>query len=282
MATPETMGSENASPSLEGDQIGVPRVLAEHQTPSQKATFKRFYPSGLPLIYPMHDADPESVSQTYVEDNFSISFYATPPSNARAIFSTNNGHQPLRSVYRIKPRRLIHLWSKDEIQGICNSMRKVWWAFMKILPKPQSWDDLWTYFDAHDIYFYGALNLWNVLNTLYDENVLILADLHKEIGVWVGHWADEWLENPANQTKLGNWSDGQGYVLDILTDEDWNLLGGIDEFAMSTLESALKHRRNLPSYDSYGGKPKDLVSVLDNDLHNWLGKLYSMLFILQK
>ena len=143
---------------------------------------------------------------------------------------------------------------------------------MKEMSQPKSWDDLWIWFDAHDIYHYGATNLWNVLCNLYHENSIILPDVQKEITLMVGHWTDDWLETSANKQKLGSWAENQGHIFNLLTDEDWDSLGQLQQLDRIILESALRHRRNLILAAIPRGTPKDLVSVVDRNLHNWLGK----------
>ncbi|KAF4964647.1 hypothetical protein FSARC_7443 [Fusarium sarcochroum] len=251
------------------------RVYAKDQPPNLREAFTEFYPNGLPNVYKMlQTPGVEGVPQTYVEDYLPIGFYTNPQLNARAIFSTQNGLRPFRHMQHLLPQRRVHLWTKDEIQSVCNSLRNLYWDHMKGMQQPYCWDSLWTYFDACDIYNYGALNLWNVVNQLFDENKMIYLDLTKEVAIEIGHWADEWVTNENNCTKLLQWDEAQGPFLPLLTEADWKHIGNIQDEAMPLIASALKHRRTLllsPEKLRPSAKPNHLVtSCANNSLENWL------------
>lgn len=252
------------------------RVYAKDQPPNLQAAFTEFYPNGLPNVYKMlQTPGAEGVPQTYVEDYLPLGFYTQPRPRARAIFSTQNGQRPFRQMQHLLPQRRIHLWSRDEIQSVCNSLRKLYWNHMKGMLQPFCWDSLWEYFDAFDLYHYGALNLWNVVNQLFDENKTIYADVIKEFAVHIGRWADDWLRIKNNVTKLLIWNETQGPLLRILSPEDWTDVGDIPDDAVPMLANALKHRRKLilsPESSPQQVKPNHLSSAcLRNSLENWLG-----------
>ncbi|KAM5346815.1 hypothetical protein ACJ41O_009820 [Fusarium nematophilum] len=254
------------------------RIYAKDQPPNLQAAFTEFYPNGLPNVYKMLQTPGlEGVAQTYVEDNLPVGFYTTPRCPTKAIFSTLNGQRPFRPMQHLLPRRRIHLWNRDEIQSVCNSIRKKFWNHMKGMQQPYCWDSLWTYFDAHDLYHYGALNLWNVVNHLFDENRIIYMDLSKEFAVHIGRWADEWLINETNRKKLLEWDDTQGPLLPLLNEADWREIGNIQDDTLPHIANALKHRRALilaPEGSQQKAKPNDLVSAcMNNNVENWLGKL---------
>lgn len=256
------------------------RVYAKDQPPSLQAAFTEFYPNGLPNVYKMlQTPGAEGVPQTYVEDYLPVGFYTQPRPHASAIFSTQNGQRSFRKMQHLLPQRRIHLWSRDEIQSVCNSLRKLYWNHMKSMRQPFCWDNLWEYFDAFDLYHYGALNLWNVVNQLFDENKTIYADIIKEFAVHIGHWADDWLRHKHNKTKLLSWSEVQGPLLRILSSEDWTDIGDVPDDAVPMLANALKHRRVLmltPASLAKDVKPVHLSSAcLRNSLENWLGLFIS-------
>ncbi|KAJ3524268.1 hypothetical protein NM208_g12124 [Fusarium decemcellulare] len=253
----------------------VLRVYAKDQPPNLRAAFTEFYPSGLPNYYKMlQTPGAEGVAQTYLEDYLPVGFYTTARPHAAAIFSTQNGKQPFRQMQHLLPQRRIHLWTKDEIQAVSNSLRKLYWDHMKSMQQPYCWDSLWTYFDAFDLYQYGALNLWNVINHLFDENKTIYMDLTKEFAVHIGHWADEWLANQENKQRLLQWDESQGPLLPLLTDADWREIGNIQDDAMPLIANALKHRRGILISGgslTQNAKPNHLVSsYMNNNLENWL------------
>ncbi|KAH7158166.1 hypothetical protein B0J13DRAFT_618200 [Dactylonectria estremocensis] len=267
---PEMEGSPPVMPTP-----AVPRTVACDRPPNQRAAFTKFYPNGLPVVYKMlQTPGARGVAQTYLEDNLPVGFYTNPKPNARAIFSTINGENEFRDMQHLLPQRRVHLWTKDDIQSVCNSVRKIFWSHMKEMSKPACWDDLWTYFDASDLYHYGAMNLWNMLNTLYDENRIIFMDVAKEIALHVGQWADAWISGEANKAKLMQWDGSQGPLLPILTEEDWRSLGNVSDDTLPIIANALKHRRALllaPDNTSEQQKPNDLLSSCQNNgLENWL------------
>ncbi|QPG96261.1 hypothetical protein C2857_003681 [Epichloe festucae Fl1] len=223
-----------------------PRTLETDLPSSQRASFSRRYPHGLPSVYKMIGPHDEGVPLAYLEDNLPIGFYTNPPPNAPAAFSTAQGERKFRKMSHILPRRRIHLWDKDQLQAACNSTRKTYWALMKNMTKPYCWDDLWTYYDAFDLYHYGALNLWNLINQLYDENVLIYDGMERECANHIGQWADEWIGLEKNQRRLREWTgEKESSIVFILSDEDRKSMGDIPDDMIPLLASALKARRHL-------------------------------------
>ncbi|KAK7425835.1 hypothetical protein QQZ08_007684 [Neonectria magnoliae] len=257
-----------------------PRTLASDRPPNQQAAFTEFYPNGLPVVYKMlQTPGPQGVQQTYLEDYLPVGFYTNPKVGAKAIFSTIDGQRIFRKMSHLLPQRRIHLWNRDEIQSVCNSIRKVFWQHMREMRQPQSWDDLWQFFDASDLYHYGALNLWNMVNTLFDENKIIFTDVAKENALHIGRWADEWAMKESNKTKLREWDSSQGPLLPLLDDEDWQSLGNVHDDTLPLISNALKHRRTLllaPRKDSEEKKPTDLLSSCrNNNLENWLNGVFA-------
>ncbi|KAK5991059.1 hypothetical protein PT974_09335 [Cladobotryum mycophilum] len=257
------------------DAVKFPKVHAEHRPPSDRAAFTRYYPNGLPVVYKMmNEPNSDGVVQNYVEDNLPVGFYTNPPPNAMAVFSTIHGERPFRKMEHILPQRRIHLWSGNEIQSVCNSIRKAFWNDMKNMRQPYCWDDLWTYFDAYDLYTYGTLNLWNAINTLFDENRIIADDVAKETAAHIGHWADEWLEKEENRKRLTQWNDSHGPIFLILSPKDRETLGTIQDEVIPLIASALKGRRAWLLSNKKEQKPEvpnDLMSACrNNNVENWL------------
>lgn len=253
-----------------------PRVHAEYFPHGDRNAFAQYYPYGLPVTYKMiHGIHSQGVAQTYIEDNLPAGFYTNVPPMAKAIISTLNGNRPFRKLDQILPQRRIHLWSKDEIQAICNSLRQLYWNELKNMQQPHCWDDLWAYFDAHDLYHHGCTNLWNVINTLWDENRLISSDVTREIAAHVGHWADEWLKLEGNQERLMQWQESQGPIFRILSDQDHSSLGLIQDDVVPMIANALKCRRAFLSGKEKGPieHPTELLAACRGDgVENWLSK----------
>ncbi|GKT99852.1 hypothetical protein FLAG1_01885 [Fusarium langsethiae] len=253
------------------------RVHGSQQPPNLREAFNEFYPNGLPNVYKMlQTPGTHGVPQTYLEDYLLVGFYTNPRIEAGAIFSTQCGEKPFRKMDQLMPQRRVHLWNKDEIQSVCNSLRRLYWNHMKYMQKPSCWDDLWTYFDTCDLYNYGAMNLWNVVNHLYHENQIIAEDVRKTTAVEVGLWADTWVYKESNCQALKDWDETKGPLMALITQEDWKLIGSIHSGVITLIESAFTHRRSLllaPEKLRLGSdvKPNHLMkSCADNSLENWL------------
>lgn len=147
---------------------------------------------------------------------------------------------------------------------------------MKNMKPPLCWDDLYIYFDAADLHDYGALNLWNVINHMFDENKIIYADHVKEAAIVAGQWVDDWMSSDSNQRKLMDWNDSQGpFFVPLLSDEDWKSLGNVADEVIHFLNSTLRYRRALmlSEIPPKSGKPQGLLSAChENSVENWLGK----------
>lgn len=253
------------------------RILAQDQTDELKEPFARLYPNGVPKEYSMWHETGSDLPVSYIEDNLPLGFYTKPPVDAKAIFSTSSGQRPFRHMHHILPRRMkLHLWSKNEIQENCNSIRKAHWDAMQGMTEPLCWDDLWQYFDAFDLYHHGAINLWNIINHLYAENKIIYIDVMKTWALELGRWADQWLQVGGNADKLKSWSNEKGSVIQILNEQDWDSLGPVEDCKIPMLSNALKHRRDhlLSPARIQTSEARDLVSSIRNKggVENWMSK----------
>ncbi|KAJ3488226.1 hypothetical protein NLG97_g6231 [Lecanicillium saksenae] len=251
-----------------------PRILAQDQIAELKEPFAKAYPNGIPKEYNMCRPPADEIPVKYIEDNLPLGFYTNPPSGAKAIFSTSSGERPFRYMQHILPRRQLHLWSKNEIQQNCNSIRKAHWEAMRTMSQPQCWDDLWHYFDAFDLYNHGAINLWNIINNLYAENTIIYVDVMKTCAVELGRWADQWLEMKGNADRLKGWEATKGPVIQTLDEQDWASLGSLDDDSIPLLSNALKHRRDhlFSSIPIKSADARDLLSSARSEggLENWM------------
>ncbi|KAF5687429.1 hypothetical protein FDENT_5452 [Fusarium denticulatum] len=249
------------------------RTYARDQPPNLREAFTSFYPNGLPNFYKMlQTPGPEGVVQTYVEDYLPVGFYSNPPVGAKAVFSTCNGSTAFHVMEHLLPQRRVHLWSGDEVQSACNSLRTLYWEVIKDMPRPDCWDSLWDYFDAQDIYNYGALNLWNVVSQLFVENQSIALDVHNAFSIEIGQWVDHWLYDDENRNKLIK-SNETGLSINGVI--GWEAMKGLPDDAIHLIASALAHRRSLllsPEKLRPGAmKPNHLKEFYEKGrLENWL------------
>jgi hypothetical protein len=256
--------------------------LAEFQPLGVQQEWASTYPNGIPAAYKMHYSSSAAVvPDEYWEDNLPGSFFKVPQHGTvpRAIFSTNNGARDPRWLDEddILPPRRLRLWSKDEIQARCNSTRKVHWKHMKGMKQPKIWQDLYEYYDAYDINIHGAQNLWNVLCTLFDENQIIASDVKSQASYDIGTWADEWLNQHGNKTKLVSWSEGSGGSIEsLLSEENHHSLGHLSDDHRLILCHALKCRRASlvsPWFNKTRTEPNDVISAVKNgNFENWQGE----------
>ncbi|KAF5707502.1 hypothetical protein FMUND_11069 [Fusarium mundagurra] len=263
----------NGPPPPPQPNLDPDRTYARDQPPNLREAFTSFYPNGLPNFYKMlQTPGPEGVVQTYVEDYLPVGFYSNPPVGAKAAFSTCDGLNPFRFMEHLLPQRRVHLWSGDEVQSACNSLRKLHWEVIKDMPHPDCWDSLWDYFDAQDIYNYGALNLWNVVSQLFVENQSIALDVHNAFSIEVGQWVDRWLYDDENRDKLIK-SNETGLSINGVI--GWEAMKGLPDDAIHLIASALAHRRSLllsPEKLRPGAmKPNHLKEFYEKGhLENWL------------
>lgn len=261
------------------DAMGIPRIHAGSQPVDQQAAFRLFYPNGLPMIYNMdHGKDSGGVVSTYLENNLPVRFYSHPPHYAAAKFSTYHGEKPFRIVGDLLPHRRVHLWNKDELQSVCNSLRSIFRGDMKWLQRPGCWEHLWEFFDAHDLYHYGALNLWNLMNTLYHENCCIAQGWNAEMALDIGYFVGDWIKMPGKEELLKAWKEQDGPVWTIISADDWKKISNLNDEGTSLLRSALLHRRDMLLAGDDGPSnankpPTDMMTACQSgDLVNWLGE----------
>ncbi|KAI3540779.1 hypothetical protein CSPX01_07943 [Colletotrichum filicis] len=232
--------------SMNNDHDG--RATMANSMPTKPSS--HYYPNGIPDGYKMVGTKEGETPRLYIEDNLPIAFYNQPSKEIKAIFSTNNGEFPTRGLSHVLPARQIDLWSAEELQERANAIRKKHWSHMKSMPQLEFWEDLYDYFDCYDIYFQGAMNLWNLMLHLYHENQCLVRNLHQEIVAEVGHWCDEWAAKSENKKKLLDFKDFQGDVLNLLSSEDRVDLQGLPPVSMELVRNALKFR-----HDQLLGKP---------------------------
>ncbi|OLN86559.1 hypothetical protein CCHL11_08543 [Colletotrichum chlorophyti] len=217
---------------------------AEMNNPRNRPpSFNYHYPNGLPESYKMVPSTDQETPRRYVEDHLPTTFYLRPAKEVKAIFSTNNGTIPPRHLSHALPARNLHIWSAEEIQIKANAIRKKYWRLMKEMQKPTVWDDLYDYFDCYDIYFQGALNLWNLVGHIWHENQQLMHNLHNALAFEVGVWCDDWIAKDENRKKLGVFTNWQGNILEIFDDEDRKEVRDMDRFNMDILRRSLRHRQ---------------------------------------
>ncbi|RWA07913.1 hypothetical protein EKO27_g7197 [Xylaria grammica] len=143
-----------------------------------------------------------------------VQFFTHPPLGCAAVFSTVLGTRPFRLVPNPTYERQGHYWWAAEIQRVCDELRRNLPDACKSIEPPETYWDLYRYFDAWDIYYRGAQNLWNVINTFVFENEYAQEVVEKEKTMQAEQHtplfeflAAESLTKTGMQTKLLMWDE---------------------------------------------------------------------------
>ncbi|EQB53527.1 hypothetical protein CGLO_06719 [Colletotrichum gloeosporioides Cg-14] len=199
-----------------------------------------WYPYGVPSSYSMVAGQDGLPPKLYTENYLPESFY-TANKPGRAIFSTNGGNTQPRCIESaiFDSDRQLPLWSAEEIQKNANSIRKKFWEHMKEMARPICWEDMCDYFDCFDIYYHGALNIFNLLHHLWHENQDLKKETYRQIALEVGIWCDRWLDRGNNKQRLlgfQNW----GNINSLFSADDQ--VGNLDPMQTEIMQNALIHR----------------------------------------
>jgi hypothetical protein len=155
-----------------------------------------------------------------------VSFYTNIPENARCIFSINQRNPGRRRMNHVLPPRSITQWSAEQIEEKVDNIRTNYPADVKHVRPPHSWDDLYQYFDAYDLWFMGAWNLWSVIHRLAQK-----TDDERKIAC---DWAQSWLTWDANREKLSTWTPHSD-ILTQMSASDW-VEGGLAQCTNAVLD----------------------------------------------
>lgn len=169
-----------------------------------------------------------SYGARYRDSEPPVAFFTQPPPGSVAAFSTLGGQKPFRFVESPTDDREGDHWWAAEIQRVCDELRRNLPDVCSSIVKPQSYWDLYKYFDAHDIYYRGALNLWNVINTLNFENEYARSLVSKDQGIQIERYkplfeflAHEVLQKPRTQAKLLAWKkENEPDILKVFNNTD--------------------------------------------------------------
>ncbi|KAI2634874.1 hypothetical protein GGS26DRAFT_528750 [Hypomontagnella submonticulosa] len=184
-------------------------------------------------------------------------FLEVDPYRAYAIFSTNNGATPFRMVENPTLERDLEYWSARQIQDFCDDLRHKYFARCKYVAPLQSLEDLYIYFDAHDIYYLGAQNLWNVIHHLNYENPHYSYEAHDDNVARVRSLVESILTNEDNRKKLTDWDPTvDSDLLDVFKNGELEGLGDLaSDYSHVVREMMysiyLNDRRGRPIFPGY-------------------------------
>ncbi|KAK4151338.1 hypothetical protein C8A00DRAFT_36038 [Chaetomidium leptoderma] len=169
-----------------------------------------------------------------------MGFYWDIPSDARHSLSANKER---RSYNRGDvPARAIMAWDDDVVREVTAAFRAARGPEMQNLVRPETWDDMYQYFDAIDLWHEGAWNLWRVLHLACDQNdgtaVGSLPD--PTIFDTVNDSSYDWCTHEENRNRLANW-DQRSDILCILSPADLENINGCTIDALNILRGALEY-----------------------------------------
>ena len=227
--------------------MGGPPVTRNFHLPKDHPSYEKFlevYPAGLPwgmTLVPTEDGVPRQ----YIEDNIPSDFYLAAPETARAVISTDNGKRPFRYTIHAVYQRKMDILGAREMQMMQNAIRLKHWDDVKHMAPLTVWEDLWHYFDARDLYVFGAQNLWNLVQQMVLENVLIFGSAWASSQFGIGMWANEWLKNPVNLAKIKAW-DRETDIFSLFSGEDMIFVNRLMGHEPRWVKEALIWRIHLP------------------------------------
>ncbi|RYP00676.1 hypothetical protein DL764_006450 [Monosporascus ibericus] len=164
-------------------------------------------------------------------------FFTWPiPSAYLAIFSTSNGTKPWRPAPKLTRATRPKIWDAAKIQSFSDEIRTLFWAHSKHLQPLQSYYELYKYFDAHDIFHCGPLNLWNVIHHLISENRMVLEDLKDDVMPHFDSWAADLLRDEDCRNRLRAWNqEVQNDILHCFNQQELVELDGMEVWYLPTI-----------------------------------------------
>ncbi|TPX10745.1 uncharacterized protein E0L32_008314 [Thyridium curvatum] len=168
--------------------------------------------------------------------------YLNMPPDMAATFSTGMGAEPKKILKDLLPagRKLVR-WSADDMWERARVLRARWPdAVNGMFNKPQAWADLFQYYDSEDLYFLGALNVWNLVNLIVKINLAMTERELQSKLFQVQNWVEDWMTWEGNRMMLECWEPTQSQnILVILSDYD-RKEGGCGDFQHYEDEQLLK------------------------------------------
>jgi hypothetical protein len=176
-----------------------------------------------------------------------VEFFTKPPPDAKAIFSTKGRALPLRSVENPTLERPCEPWHAVRIQKFIDELRNELPQLGKYVSLPLSYLDLYHYFDAFDIYYCGAQNLWNVINRMFHENQIFMEECLAEANPMFDEWVTRLLMDEKCRERLFNWIPTAGQdILDVFTFDETFTIHGMETFYLPFIRNiVLRHYYRL-------------------------------------
>lgn len=167
-----------------------------------------------------------------------MGFYWGMPADSLCLLSEP---KPKRTFGPLDPRpRDGSAWDDSQVQTMVGILRERHERVKNTYPliRPHTWEDLYYYFDAVDLWHNGAWNLWQALHRMCDEDEgAPLGQMEKDV---IEEWVYAWCTHEKNRERLGRW-DGTGDVLTVLSRADVESVRGSRWEALEFLRGALRY-----------------------------------------
>jgi hypothetical protein len=172
--------------------------------------------------------------------------YFSMPENAPCKLSFSE-HR--RKFNQSSSRRNYH-WDDARVRAVVAILRAKHGPKMSTLVRPKTWEDMYQYFDAVDLWVTGAWNLWRVVHHSCDENEGPVAPSPPDLAACdeIDQWAYDWCTHEHNRNRLSAW-DRRSDILSVLSPMDSQNISDCDVAAFAVLRGALKHW-----YNHYNGQ----------------------------
>lgn len=151
------------------------------------------------------------------------------------------------------PHRVHKLSDNDSTWTEANNLRQLYaMQVAQVKKRPETYEDLYDYFDGHDLYKIGAYNAFNLISTLADQNKILDPFIQRDKKKVMESFLDEWLaKNPEAEGRLLSWNwqrdssarvvlDGYDIFpeLGYLTDDDKLIFSAIIAKRYETVKAA--------------------------------------------
>ncbi|KAI1380030.1 hypothetical protein F4677DRAFT_302269 [Hypoxylon crocopeplum] len=196
-----------------------------------------------------------------------VDFFYNPPADiAYAAFSTMNGAREFRWVEDPTWIRNIGMWSAAQIQVFCDDLRQRFHDRCRYICHLESYEGLYMYWDAYDIYHLGAQNLWNVINHLWFENEYLANEERSNVPMIDAH-VRNLLTNKDNRNKLSGWNpEVNSDIMTVFNNGELSSLHGLENTDSDILRILLTtqfmnlKRTNSP-HPEHASNPQHVVNT---------------------
>ncbi|KAK4042492.1 hypothetical protein C8A01DRAFT_13926 [Parachaetomium inaequale] len=147
-----------------------------------------------------------------------------------------------RRAFSYASSRRNFAWDDDRVRAMVSTLRAKHGPRMDTLVRPKTWEDMYQYFDAVDLWVAGAWNLWRAVHHACDENEGPVAQSPPDPAVFdeIDQWTYDWCTHEQNRNRLGAW-DQRSDILCVLSPTDSQDISDCDVAALTILRGALKH-----------------------------------------